>query len=155
MRGHIDYKEKHMTIGKDFNATLVTGVIGEDVHNIGISILEHALTKAGFKVVALGIHTSQEEFINAAIETKARAILISSLSGHAAIMCSGLRDKCIEAGLKDILLYIGGKLIIGEPPWPETEKMFKDMGFTRAYPPGILPSPVIADLKNDLGIKGG
>lgn len=132
---------------------LVIGVIGEDVHNIGISILEHALRKAGFKVVSLGIHTSQEEFINAAIETKADAILVSSLSGHAAIMCSGLRDKCIEAGLKHIILYLGGKLIIGETPWQETEQMFKEMGFDRVYPPGVMPGPVIADLETDLGIK--
>ena len=68
-------------------------------------------------------------------------------------MCSGLRDKCIEAGLKDIILYLGGKLIIGEPPWQETEQMFKETGFDRVYPPGVMPGPVIADLETDLGIK--
>ena len=130
--------------------TLVTGVIGEDIHNIGISILEYALRKAGFRIVSLGVQCSQEDFIHAAIETKADAILVSTLSGHAAITCSGLRDKCVEAGLKDILLYLGGKLVIGEPPWKETEKMFKDMGVNRIYPPGTLPEPVIADLKTDL-----
>ena len=144
-----------MEASEQVKGVLVTGVIGEDVHNFGISILEHALTKAGFKVVSLGIHSSQEEFINAAIETKADAILVSSLSGHAAVTCAGLREKCIEAGLKDILLYVGGKLIIGEPPWAETEKMFKDIGFDRVYPPGVLPGPVIADIEADLGIKGG
>lgn len=135
--------------------TVVTGVIGEDVHNIGISILEHALNKTGFKVVSLGIHTSQEEFINAAIETEGQAIFVSSLSGHAAFTCAGIREKCIEAGLKDILLYVGGKLVIGEPPWIETEKMFKEMGFNRVYPPGVLPGQVIADLEADLQLIGG
>jgi methylaspartate mutase sigma subunit len=143
-----------MEASKKVKGVLVTGVIGEDVHNIGISILEHALTSAGFKVVSLGIHSSQEEFVNAAIETKADAILVSSLSGHAAVTCSGLRDKCVEAGLKDIILYLGGKLIIGEPPWQETEQMFQELGFDRVYPPGVLPSPVITDLETDLGIKG-
>jgi methylaspartate mutase sigma subunit len=144
-----------MEASNKVKGVLVTGVIGEDVHNFGISILEHALTKAGFKVVSLGIHSTQEEFINAAIETKADAILVSSLSGHASITCAGLRDKCVEAGLKNILLYLGGKLIIGEPPWEETEKMFKDMGFDRVYPPGVMPGPVVADIEKDLGIKGG
>jgi len=133
--------------------TLVTGVIGEDIHNIGISILEHALRSARFKIVSLGGQCSQEELINAAIETKAGAILISTLSGHAAVTVSGLRDKCVEAGLKDIILYLGGKLVIGEPPWQETEKMFKDLGIDRVYPPGALPEPVIADLEKDLGVK--
>ena len=123
--------------------TLVTGVIGEDIHNIGISILEYALRNAGFKIVSLGVQCSQEDFIHAAIETKADAILVSTLSGHAAITCSGLREKCVEAGLKDILLYLGGNLVVGEPPWEETEKLFKDMGFDRVYPPRALLTPIV------------
>ncbi len=130
-------------------ATLVTGVIGDDVHITGIRILEHALRDAGFKVVSLGIQVSQEEFIKAAIETNADAILVSSLGGHAKIASEGLREKCIEAGLKDIRLYIGGMLAIGEPRWKDIEKMFKELGFDRAYPPYTLPGPVIADLEAD------
>jgi methylaspartate mutase sigma subunit len=138
--------------------TLVTGVIGNDVHISGIRILEYALKKAGFKVISLGAMTPAEDFINAAIETKADAILISSLNGHAKIMVQDFRDKCIEAGLKDIALYIGGMLVVGEDrfqmKWEEVEKMFKDMGFNRVYRPGVLPGQVIADLEKDLG-KGG
>ena len=33
---------------------LVIGVIGADVHAVGISILEHAFTGAGFEVINLG-----------------------------------------------------------------------------------------------------
>jgi methylaspartate mutase sigma subunit len=139
-----------MEAGVTSKGTLITGVIGDDVHNMGIGILEYALRKAGFTVVSLGIHTSQEEFINAALETKAQAILISSLSGHGALMCEGFRDKCLEAGLEDILLYAGGRLVVGAPPWEETEKVFLGMGFTRAYPPAVLPGAVIADLEADL-----
>ncbi len=143
-----------MEAGERVKGVVVTGVIGEDVHNIGISILEHALTHAGFKIISLGIHTSQEDFINAAIETKADIIMVSTLSGHAAVTCSGLREKCIEAGIKDVLLYLGGKLVIGEPPWEETEKVFLGMGFNRVYPPGVMPKPVIAAVEADLGVQG-
>jgi methylaspartate mutase sigma subunit len=129
--------------------TLVTGVIGDDVHITGIRILEHALRDAGFKVVSLGIQVSQEEFINAVIETKADAILISSLSGHAKILSEGLRDKCVEAGLKDIHLYIGGMLAINEP-WEDTYKTLSEMGFNRIYPSSVMPESVIADLEMDL-----
>lgn len=132
--------------------TVVTGVIGEDVHIIGIRILEHALANAGFKVVSLGIHTSQEEFVNAAIETKAGAILVSSLAGHARAMAAGLKDKCIEAGLKNVRLYIGGMLAVDEPKWKDTEKLFKEMGFDKVYPPSTLPGEVLADLKVDLDL---
>jgi methylaspartate mutase sigma subunit len=136
-----------------FKGTLVTGVIGDDVHIIGIRVLEHALRNAGFKVVALGIQVSQEEFINAAIETKADAILVSSLSGHAKLLVSGFRDKCVEAGLTGVLLYLGGQLVIGESRWVDTEKMFKEAGFTRVYPPLVPPATVIADLEADLNLR--
>ena len=62
--------------------TLVMGVIGADVHAIGIKILSHAFTEAGFNVINLGVMVSQEEFIEAAIETAADAIVVSSLYGH-------------------------------------------------------------------------
>lgn len=135
--------------------TVVTGVIGDDVHVVGIRILEHALRDAGFKVVALGVQVSQEEFINAAIETSAEAILISSLSGHAQILVAGFRDKCTEAGLADIILYLGGQLIIGRVNWEEVEKMYKDMGINRVYPPDVLPPQVVKELKADISSLRG
>lgn len=133
---------------KDTKGTLVTGIIGEDVHIIGIRIVEHALRNAGFKIVPLGAQVSQEEFIEAAIETNADAILISSLCGHANILISGLREKCDEAGL-DILLYLGGQLMIGESKWEDVETMFKDVGIDRVYPPDVQLSKVIEDLEAD------
>ena len=136
----------------NFKATLVTGVIGDDVHIAGIRVLEHALRSAGFRVIALGAQVPQEDFVNAAQETKATAILVSSLSGHANILVPGLREKCIEAGLKDICLYLGGQLVIGESKWEDVEKMFKRVGFDRVYPANMQTSQVIEDLKADLGL---
>ena len=62
---------------------LVIGVIGADVHAVGIQILNHAFVDAGFDVTNLGVMVSQEEYIAAAIETKADAIVISSQIGRA------------------------------------------------------------------------
>ena len=88
-----------MAHGKSPKGVLVTGVIGEDVHVTGIRILEHALRNAGFRVHSLGIHNTQEDFIDAAVETRADVIMVSSLAGHAELLVDGFRDKCIEAGL--------------------------------------------------------
>lgn len=134
--------------------TVVTGVIGEDVHVVGIRILEYALGQAGFKVVALGSQVSQKEFIDAALETGADAILISSLSGHAETLIPGLREKCVEAGLTDVLLYLGGYLLVGEMAWEAAEKKFKEMGIDRVYPPGTSPRLAIADLEADIPSRG-
>ncbi len=132
--------------------TLVLGVIGADVHAVGNKILEYAFTQAGFNVVNLGVMVSQEEYIKAAIETSADAILVSSLYGHGEIDCRGLREKCDEAGLENTLLYVGGNLVVGKAQFPEVETKFKEMGFKRVYPPGTLPDVAIADLKKDLGV---
>ena len=94
--------------------TIVTGVIGADVHAVGNKILTFALENAGFNVINLGVMVSQEEYIAAALETNADAILVSSLYGHGEIDCQGLREKCDEAGLKDIILLVGGNLVVGK-----------------------------------------
>lgn len=131
--------------------TLVTGVIGADVHAVGNKILSFALEEAGFIVVNLGVMVSQEEFIAAAVETAADAIVVSSLYGHGEIDCQGLRQKCDEAGLKDIILLAGGNLVVGKQNFAEVETRFKTMGFTRAYPPGTTVETTIAELRELLG----
>jgi methylaspartate mutase sigma subunit len=132
---------------KTKSATLIIGVIGEDVHVVGIRILEYALSDAGFKVVSLGAQVSQEEFIEAAVETKADAILVSSFSGHAESLANGFREKCEEAGLDNIVLLIGGYLLLEQKPWEEVEKKYIQMGFNGVYPPNTTPTRVVEDLR--------
>jgi methylaspartate mutase sigma subunit len=132
------------------NKTLVLGVIGADVHAIGNKILEHSFSKAGFKVINLGVMVSQEEFIEAALKTNAEAILVGSLYGHGEIDCRGLRDKCIQAGIGDVFLYVGGNLVVGKQDWSKVHAKFAEMGFDRVYPPGTLPDDVLVDLDRDL-----
>ncbi len=134
------------------NRTIVIGVIGADVHAVGNKILAFAFEEAGFNVVNLGVMVDQDEFIGAAIETNADAIIVSSLYGHGELDCRGLREKCIEAGIEDIILYAGGNLVVGKAPFDETKKKFLDMGFNRVYPPGTDPIQGISDLKEDLGV---
>ena len=133
---------------------LVIGVIGADVHAVGNKILYHAFTDAGFEVINLGVMVSQEEYIAAAIESNADAIVVSSLYGQGELDCRGMREKCDEAGLEGILLYVGGNILIGKQPFDEVEKRFKAMGFNRAFPPGTPPETTIEALKEDLHVEG-
>ncbi len=132
--------------------TLVLGVIGADVHAVGNRVLAWTLERAGFKVINLGVLASQEEFINAVIETGAKAILVSSLYGHGEIDCRGLREKAKEAGIGEILIYVGGNLVVGKREWDEVEAAYQKMGFDRVYPPGIELDQVITQLRRDLGL---
>lgn len=131
--------------------TIVTGVIGSDTHIVGNRILSMALESAGYKVVTLGALTPAEDFIKAAIETNAQAILVSSLYGQGELDCRGFRNLCDEAGLGDIFLYVGGNLVVGKKSWPEVEKLYLDLGFNRAAAPGTKVETVIEWLKEDLG----
>lgn len=133
--------------------TLVMGVIGADVHAVGNKILEFSFKQAGFNVINLGVMVSQEEYIKAAMETAADAIIVSSLYGHGEIDCRGLREKCNEAGLENVPLYVGGNLVVGKTPFEDVERKFKLMGFKRVYPPGTAPETTIKDLKKDLGVE--
>lgn len=131
--------------------TIVIGVIGADVHAVGNKIIEYVLTNAGYKVVNVGVLSSQEDFINAAVETNADMILVSSLYGHGELDCRGMREKCVEAGIGDIIMYVGGNIVVGKQNFDEVRERFLAMGFNRVFPPG---TPIEADLpyiKEDLG----
>ena len=95
----------------------------------------------------------QEDFINAALETDAKVIMVSSLYGHGEIDCRGMREKCLEAGLKDVLLYVGGNIVVGKQNWEEVYERFKAMGFDRVYPPGTSIETAVEDLKRDLCLQ--
>lgn len=132
---------------------LVTGVIGADTHIVGNRILSMALEEAGFEVVTLGALTPSEDFVKAAIETAAEAIMVSSLYGQGELDCRGFRDMCIEAGLEDILIYVGGNLVVGKQDWADVERRFLAMGFDRAFPPNTRTDDVIEKLNADFAAR--
>jgi len=130
--------------------SVVLGVIGSDIHSIGNQILEYALRENDIDVTNLGVLVSQKEFIEATLETSSDSIWVSSLYGHGEMDCRGLRNKCVEYGIGDILLYLGGNLDIGKQDWEYTKEKFINMGYDRVYLPGIEPDIPINHLKEDI-----
>lgn len=131
---------------------IVIGVIGSDVHAVGNKIIDYALKQEGFDVINIGVLSTQEDFINAALETDADAILVSSLYGHGEIDAKGLREKTIEAGIGEIPLFIGGNVVVGKQDWNNVEQRFNEMGFNKVYPPGTRIEKVIPEIKAELGL---
>jgi methylaspartate mutase sigma subunit len=129
--------------------TVVTGVTGDDIHVVGIKLIDYALKKEGFNVISLGILTSQKEFIDASIESDAGAILISSLNGHAESQLEGFMDKMKEAGLVDVVTYVGGMLTLEPENLPKVRKKLLDQGFTRVFDNQIMPDEIINNLNKD------
>lgn len=131
--------------------TVVIGVIGADVHAVGNKIIDHVLSNEGYNVVNVGVLSTQEDFINAAIETDAEAILVSSLYGHGELDCRYMKEKCEEAGIGHVKLYVGGNIVVGKQNFNEVQARFKQMGFDRVYGPGQKIEDALNDLKEDLG----
>jgi len=134
--------------------TVVLGVLGVDAHVVGNKIMAHALEESGFKVVNIGTFSSQEDFIRAAIESAADALLVGSLCGHGEIECRNFRENCIEAGIGNIHMVVGGNLVVGKQNWGDVEKRFREMGFNRVYRPDIDLHDVIRDLETDCRREG-
>jgi methylaspartate mutase sigma subunit len=85
----------------------------------------------------------------------ADAILVSSMYGMGLLDCEGLREKCIEAGLEDITLYVGGTVaapLERERNWPDIERRFREIGFSRVFKNTCTASEAVAALKADLGM---
>ena len=100
---------------------LIIGVIGADVHAVGNKILYHAFTEAGFDVVNLGVMVSQEEYIEAAIEADADAIVVSSLYGQGELDCRGLREiRCSSAAISSSASRISRTWKSASRPWALT-----------------------------------
>lgn len=132
---------------------VVLGVIGADCHAVGNKILTTVLTGQGIGVDNLGVMVSQEEFIDAAITGGADAILVSSIYGHGEIDCQDFRIRCEERGLADIVLYVGGNLVIGKRDFASVEAQFKAMGFDRVFKPSADLNAVCRMLKDDIRAK--
>ncbi|HPX20262.1 MAG TPA: methylaspartate mutase, partial [Bacilli bacterium] len=57
----------------------------------------------------------------------------------------------IEAGIGDIILYVGGNIVVGKQDFKEVEQRFLKMGFNRVYPPGTPIEKALDDIAHDLG----
>ena len=80
--------------------------------------------------------------------------MVSSLYGQGELDCRGFRALCVEAGLENILLYVGGNLVVGKQDWAGVEQRFLQMGFDRAFPPGTRTDDVIQALDKDFAARG-
>ena len=131
---------------------VVIGVIGDDIHVVGNRIMELALEESHYRVFNLRTRNRPEHFVEAALEVNARAVFVSSLNGEGEYWCAGFRQRFIDIGLPDMLLYVGGNLIVGKRDQDDVVRQFKSYGFDRVYHQIHDIGVAIADLNGDLKI---
>ena len=131
-------------------ARVIIGVIGDDIHIVGNRIMQLALEESGFDVFNLRTRNRPEHFCQAALEVNAHAVFVSSLNGEGEYWCADFRRHFTSVGLNNILLYVGGNIVVGIRNQEDVENLFKEYGFDRVYHQKPDISFAIADLNEDL-----
>jgi len=129
---------------------IVLGVIGNDIHVVANRILAIGLDDAGFQPINLGVRSTAEDFVAAALEVEAHAVLVSSLNGEGEGWCADFRRRFEEVGMGDILLYVGGNMVVGDREEGAVETLFKAYGFDRVFYRNADFQEVLASLAMDL-----
>jgi D-ornithine 4,5-aminomutase subunit beta len=95
--------------------TLVAGTVGEDEHSVGlkeiIDIKHGGIEKYGIKPHYLGTSVPPAKLVDAAIETNAQAILVSTIISHDDIHYKNMQkihDIAVEKGMRDMIVIIAG-----------------------------------------------
>ncbi len=111
---------------------IVIGVVGNDVHVVANRLIDISLNQRGFEVFNLGVNTYLEEFIDAAVETDADVVLISSLNGEAEGWSRDLPLLKSKYNI-DATFVIGGNLAVGEATPEEIIPKYKAYGFDLVF----------------------
>jgi methylaspartate mutase sigma subunit len=130
---------------------VVIGVIGDDIHVVGNRIMQLALEESGFQVFNLRTRNRPEHFCQAALESNAHAVFVSSLNGEGEYWCADFRQRFDDVGMGEVLLYVGGNIVVGKRPMDEVVALFRSYGFDRIYHQQPDIGMAIADLLEDLG----
>ena len=94
---------------------VVAGTVGSDEHSVGLKetldIKHGGIEGFGIKYIYLGTSVPAEKLVDAAIETNANAILVSTIITHDDIHTKNMgkiHDLCIEKGVRDKLILVSG-----------------------------------------------
>jgi len=113
---------------------VVTGVVGNDIHVVANRLIELSLNARGFEVFNLGVNTYLEEFFDAAVETQADVLLISSLNGEAEGWAREVKLlKSKYKTLDNIIMMIGGNLVVGTADADTIVPKYKNYGFDLVF----------------------
>jgi len=113
---------------------VVTGVVGNDIHVVANRLIELSLNARGFEVFNLGVNTYLEEFFDAAVETNADVLLISSLNGEAEGWAREFKlIKSRYKTLDNLVMMIGGNLVVGTADADTIVPKYKNYGFDLVF----------------------
>ena len=88
---------------------ILLGKPGLDGHDVGVKVLAHALTEAGFEVLYSGLRKPIEEIVKMAVENEVDLIGLSVLSGTHVVLCEQMKEAMKNRGLT-VPWVVGGNI---------------------------------------------
>ncbi|SDM13816.1 D-ornithine 4,5-aminomutase subunit OraE [Halarsenatibacter silvermanii] len=136
---------------------VVAATVGEDEHSVGlreiIDIKHGGIEKYGVKTHYLGTSIPVSKVVDAAIETDADVIMISTIITHNEVHRENmqkLHDLCRERGVRNELILIGGGTQITDEI---ARKCGMDAGFGRGTTGEQVASYIVKKLRGELEEK--
>jgi D-ornithine 4,5-aminomutase subunit beta len=133
---------------------VVAATVGEDEHSVGLreilDIKHGGIEKYGVKYLALGTSVPLDKLIDAAIETGAQAILISTIISHNEIhrtQMTKLAELCQEKGIRDKVMLIAGGTQV-------TPAMAAETGVDATFGRGTKGVDVVDAMVRNLRMRG-
>ena len=121
---------------------ILVAKVGQDGHDRGQKVIASAFTDMGFDVVIGPLFATPEEVAKQAVEEKAHAVGVSTLTAGHLTLVPLLKAALDKAGRSDIMIVVGGVIP------PEDVQTLIDMGAAAVFPPGtVIPDAALALLE--------
>jgi len=139
---------------KKLGIRVVAGTVGEDEHSVGmreiLDIKHGGIEKYGVKYNYLGTSVPIGKLVDAAIETGAQAILISTIISHNDVHRAQMRklaELCQEKGIRDKVVLIAGGTQVNR-------EMAKETGLDATFGRGTKGIQVVNAMVKVLKTRG-
>ncbi|MBF0546150.1 MAG: cobalamin-dependent protein [Candidatus Riflebacteria bacterium] len=139
---------------KKIGMKVVAATVGEDEHSVGLreilDIKHGGIEKYGVKYHYLGTSVPISKLVDAAIETGAQGILISTIISHNDVHKMNMRklnDLCREKGIRDKIILIAGGTQV-------TRGMAKETGLDDCFGRGTKGIHVVDSMVKTLKNRG-
>ncbi len=115
---------------------------GLDGHDRGVYLVAQALRDAGIEVIFLGLQTTAEEVVAAALQEDVDMVGLSIFSGGHMTILPRITEKLRQAGLGELPVIVGGIIP------PDDARTLKGMGIHEVFPPGCSTADIITCVRS-------
>lgn len=125
--------------------------IPSDSHNWNLIYMQLLLEENGFEVINLGACTTYDEVEQACVKNVPDIVVVSTVNGHGYLEGKTLIEKIKSiTEMKDIPVYIGGKLSTDKNMSYRYSVELEEAGYTSVYPETRKIADFISELKKQL-----